>query len=98
MRKATVLLLIVLGLSGCAFIQARKVDWEACKADVTCSEKAKAWQAKGEMAGELIATGVATVVPGTAPAINPAKKVGGFIALGLAMLIGGHALTKKKES
>lgn len=91
MKRFTVVLLLAIGLSGCAFLEARKADWDACKADVKCVEQAKYWQQTGEMVGGL----AGSVVPGAA---MPAQKVAGYIALGLAMLIGGHAITKKKES
>lgn len=98
MRKFAFIAFLIFFASGCAFVKNQKANWEACQADAACLENAKNWQAKGEVSGELIATGVATVVPGTAPLINPAKKVFGYACLGFAMLIGGSALRKKKEA
>lgn len=91
MKRLTVVMIFALTLSGCAFLEARKADWQACKADPVCVQDAKKWQATGEMVGGL----AGSVVPGAA---MPAQKVGGYIALAIAMLIGGHAITKKKES
>ena len=96
MKKMMIVLVFLSTLMGCAFFQQQKANWEACKADPACSEQAKTWQGRGETAGQLVATGVATVVPGAALAIIPTQKVVGYIAFALAMLIGGHALTKKQ--
>jgi len=89
MKKA-ILVFLILGLTGCAAFEAQKANWEACKADVTCSESAKKWQETGEVVGGL----AGSAFPGAA---MPAQKIGGYIALALAMLVGGHAITKKKE-
>ena len=47
-KKLTLLVVALVLLSGCAFFQNQKANWDACKADVVCSEQAKTWQAKGE--------------------------------------------------
>ena len=95
--KKLILITGLLSLFGCAFLQSQKANWEACKADVECSEKAEAWKDKGELAGELVTTGVATVVPGVAVAIKPVGSVVGYTAFALAMLLGGAAVLKKKK-
>ena len=77
-------------LSGCAFLQERRLDWEACKADPACYDGAKRWQGTVE----TVATAAASAVP--VPGAAAAPKVAGYVALGLAMLIGGHAVRKKK--
>ena len=88
MRK--LLLIALLGtLVGCAFLQSQKANWQACQADPACVEQAKAWQSRTETASVVVAS--AFPVPGAAAA----PKVLGYIALGLAMLIGGRAIRKK---
>lgn len=91
MKKLGIILFIFLSLSGCAFFQAQKDNWDACKADPVCVDQAHKWQATGEMVGGF----AGSVVPGAA---MPAQKGLGYLALGLAMLLGGHAITKKKEA
>lgn len=76
---------------GCAFLKQQKVNWDTCKSDVSCYEDAKQWQSTGELVGGL----AGSAVPGVA---IPLQKGVGWLSLTLAMLIGGHALNKKKES
>ncbi len=90
MRKLTLIALILFSLSGCAFFQTQKDNWDACKADVACIESAKKWQATGEMVGGI----AGSAFPGAA---MPAQKGLGYVAFAIAMLLGGHAITKKKE-
>ena len=89
--KKLLLLVFCISLVGCAFIQGQKVNWEACKSDPVCSENAKSWQDRTEVASTIIASAVP--VPGAAAA----PKVLGYIAFGISMLLGGRALTKKKK-
>lgn len=92
MKKITLFLGILLLSTGCAFVEARKSDWFACQADPICLEQAKNWQEKTEAVSTIVASAVP--VPGAAAA----PKVLGFGAFGLAMLLGGHALNKKKKA
>lgn len=89
MKRISVILLIALSLSGCAFLQARKADWQACKADAACVAEAGKWQQTGELVGGI----AGSAFPGAA---MPAQKVAGYLALAIAILIGGHAINKKK--
>lgn len=94
MKKTILILSLIILVSGCAFIEARKADWNACKADAKCSADAKKWQETGEVIGGT----VGSAFPGAA---MPAQKIGGYALLALAMLLGGHAITgvpKKKET
>lgn len=81
----------VLGLTSCAFLESQKANWEACKADVECLENAKGYQGKTE----LLATVAASAVP--IPGAAAAPKVLGYIAFGIAMLLGGRAALKKTK-
>lgn len=90
-------LLSIVLFSGCAFFQGQKANFDACLADVECKEMAEKWQSRAEVAGELVATGAATIVPGAAIAIRPVSKISGYLGLIIAALIGGAALTKKKK-
>ena len=96
MKKQLIIATLALSLAGCAFFQAQKANWEACKSDPACVEQAKGWQSKGEMTGKIIATGAATIVPGVAVAIDPVGKAVGYLGFALAMLLGGHVILKKK--
>ena len=90
MRRYLLISFLLL-FAGCAFVKAQKANWEACQSDPVCVEQAKAWQDRTETASVIVASAVP--VPGAAAA----PKVIGYIALGLAMLIGGHAINKKKK-
>lgn len=92
MKKITLLLGIILLSSGCAFFEARKSDWLACQADPVCVEQARNWQDKTETVSTIVASSVP--VPGAAAA----PKVFGYISFGLAMLLGGRAINKKKKA
>ena len=81
----------LLGLTSCAFLQDQKANWEACQANVECLNKAKGYQDKTE----LLATVAASAVP--VPGAAAAPKVLGYIAFGLAALLGGRALRKKTD-
>lgn len=91
MRHITYISLIVLSLTGCAFLEQRKVDWQTCKQDPICYESATKWKSTGEVVGGL----AGSAFPGAA---MPAQKVTGWIAFAIAMIVGGHAINKKKET
>lgn len=91
MKKSVLLFVVLFLMSGCAFLNERKADWEACKVDAACMEQAKSWQSKTETVSLIAASAVP--VPGAAAA----PKILGYAAFAVAMLIGGHALKKKKE-
>ena len=91
MKKTLLVLTLGLTLFGCAFLQAQKANWEACKADPTCLEQAKGWQNKVE----TVAVPVASAIPTPGAAAIP--KVAGYIALAIAMLVGGSHLKKKEN-
>ena len=84
------LLALTLGLSSCAFFEAQKANWNACAADPECLADAKGYQDKAE----LVATIGASAIPFPGAAAIP--KPIGYIAFGIAMLLGGRALRKKK--
>lgn len=90
MKRVIVLTTLIFSLAGCAFLSNQKTNWEACKQDVECYSEAKKWQQTGELVGGL----AGSAFPG--PAI-PAEKGLGYISFVIAMLIGGHALTKKNK-
>jgi len=90
MSKIIVILFLAISMSGCALIQAQKDNWEACKADTACVDSAKKWQETGELVGGI----AGSAIPGAA---MPATKGLGYLSFAIAMLIGGHALTKKEE-
>lgn len=90
--KKLILILALVSLTGCALIQAQKDNWEACKQDIECSEKAKNYQTTAETVSTVVASAIP--VPGAAAA----PKVIGYIALAFAMLTGGAAVNKKKKN
>lgn len=91
MKKLLIIAFLLFSISGCAFIQDQKANFEACMADQQCREDAENWQEKSEAISTLVASAVP--VPGAAAA----PKVIGYIALGLAAILGGRSLRKKKE-
>lgn len=91
MKKILFISLIVLSLTGCAFLQSQKANFDACMADIDCKAQAESWQDRVETASVVIASGIP--VPGAAAA----PKVLGYLALGIAGLIGGSVLRKKKK-
>jgi len=91
MKKILLILAFVSLLSGCAFFQGQKENWIACQKDPVCLEAAKSWQTKTE----ILSLPVAAAVP--FPGAAAAPKILGYIAFGISMLLGGHALTKKKK-
>ena len=91
MRKLLSIFAIVLLLSGCAFFQAQKANWTACRSDPVCLEKAKNWQSKTE----LLSLPIAAAIP--VPGAAAAPKILGYVVFGAAMLLGGRALRKKRE-
>jgi hypothetical protein len=90
MRRLILAASLIAILSGCSFLEARKSDLLACKSDPVCYEQAKSWQGKTES----VATVVSAMVP--APGAAAAPKVIGYASFLLAMLLGGHAINKKK--
>lgn len=90
MRKLVYIIFLLSFLSGCAFLQSQKANWEACKADPACVTQAELWQSNTETISTVVASGLP--VPGVAAA----PKVLGYLAFGISMLIGGYALRKKK--
>jgi len=90
MRRLALIALILFSVSGCAFLQNQKMNWEACRADVACAASAKKWLETGELVGGI----AGSAFPGAA---MPAQKGLGYLALVVAMLCGGHALNKKKD-
>ena len=60
-------------------------------ADAECKAQAETWQNRVETTATVVASAVP--VPGAAAA----PKVLGYIALGIAGIIGGNILKKKKE-
>ena len=88
-RRWLLVLLLIGTLAGCAFLQERKLDFEACKQDPGCWEQAQHWQATTETVSAVAASAVP--VPGAAAA----PKVLGYLALGVAALFGGHKLRKR---
>ena len=98
-KKLAVLIVAIALLSGCAFLQNQKANWDACKADVACMDQANAWKAKGETAGAIVGGTVGSFVPGAAGVASEAGKYAfGYLGLAIAMLIGGAAITKKKKA
>ena len=91
MRKIILVVSFLFLISGCAFLKDQKSNFDACMADAECKAQAESWQGRTETASTIIASAVP--VPGAAAA----PKVLGYIALGIAGLIGGRALNKKKK-
>lgn len=89
MKKLFLLLVVIALFVGCAFLQERKLDVQACLNDPICLAQAKGWQTTGETVGTV----AGSVVPGAAA---PVQKAVGYAALGIALLLGGHALRKKQ--
>ena len=90
MRKIILGISLIFLISGCAFLKQQKLNFDTCMADVDCKSQAEAWQDRVEASSVIIASAVP--VPGAAAA----PKVLGYLALGVAALIGGRALNKKK--
>ena len=91
MKKIALIFLVSATLLGCAFLKDQKANFEACMDDPECKAQAESWQSKAETAAVAVASAVP--VPGAAAA----PKVVGYLALGIAALIGGRALRKKTE-
>lgn len=91
MKRIVLGISLIFLISGCAFLGEQKANFEACMADAECKASAESWQDRTETASTIIASAVP--VPGAAAA----PKVLGYIALGIAGLIGGRALNKKKK-
>ena len=72
-------------------MEEQKLNWKACKADPVCYSEAEKWQETGELVGGI----AGSAVPGVA---IPAQKGIGYMALALAMLLGGNALRKKEKN
>jgi len=92
MRKLILGVTLIFLITGCAFLKDQKLNFDTCMADPDCKSQAEAWQDRVETSSVIIASAVP--VPGAAAA----PKVLGYIALGLAALIGGRSLRKKKEN
>jgi len=90
MRKIVLGISLLFLISGCAFLQDQKANFDACMADAECKAQAESWQDRTEAASTIIASAVP--VPGAAAA----PKIFGYVALGIAGLVGGRALRKKK--
>ena len=90
MKKIIFTLLFITSLTGCAFLNQQKVNWQACQADPTCVAQAKDWQSKVEVVS--LPAAMAIPFPGAAAA----PKILGYLGFAIAMLIGGHAITKKQ--
>lgn len=84
------LLVLLIAVSGCAFLDNQKANWDACKADAQCMADADRWKETGELVGTI----AGSVVPGAAA---PAQKIGGYAAFAVAMLILGAGIRKKRE-
>lgn len=91
MKNIILILSLFFLISGCGFLQNQKVNFDACMSDPECKAQAESWQGRIENASTIVASGVP--VPGAAAA----PKVLGYMALGVAALIGGSALRKKKK-
>lgn len=91
MRKLILGVTLIVLISGCAFLKEQKLNFDTCMEDVDCKSQAEGWKDRVETASVVIASAVP--VPGAAAA----PKVLGYIALGIAALIGGRALNKKKN-
>ena len=92
MKKLFILLVLGFTLFGCAFLQSQKANWDACKSDPDCYQAAKTWK-------ENVTTAtvpVASLIPVPGAAALPTAS--GYIAFGLAMLLGGHAVLKKNNT
>ena len=93
MRRLILVTSLLFLLTGCAALGNQKANWEACQQDPECLDKAKAAFVKGQVIGSL-AGGLAPI-PGAGSA---GGAIGGGVAFLIAMLAGGAALRKKKES
>jgi len=91
MKKITFIALLIFSLTGCALIEKTKINWETCKENPICLNDANKWKTTGEVVGGL----AGSFAPGAA---MPAQKVVGWLAFAIAMIVGGHALNKKKET
>ena len=97
-KKLALLILAIAFLSGCAFFQNQKANWEACLQDTACHDNAVVWKEKGETVGVIVGGTVGSFVPGAAGVASEVGKQGfGWLSFALAMLIGGAAITKKKQ-
>ncbi len=93
MKKLFLILLFSVSvLSGCAFLQDQKANFDACMADPVCKEQAKHYQDVTETASIVVASAIP--VPGAAAA----PKILGYIALGIAAILGGRTLRKSKAN
>jgi hypothetical protein len=92
MKKLALVGLLVFVLAGCAFVRTQKENFDTCMADIECNAQAEAWRNKAEIVSTIAVTAVP--VPGAAAA----PKIIGYIALGLAGILGGAALKNKKEA
>lgn len=97
MKRLVLAFILIAGLTGCAAIkeqvQIQKDNWEACKNDPVCFDKAKGMRDKVE----IVATPLAAALPIPGAAVAP--KILSQLSFAFFMLFGGHALLKrgKKE-
>lgn len=91
MKKILLVLLVSILFSGCAL----KAYYEACKDDQACVDRANSLGSKTE----LVTSTALSLVPHPAAqaGAKPAGKAAGKVIFLGAMLVGGHALTKKKK-
>ena len=89
MKKLIIVSLLL--LAGCSFIQEKKMDVTACLADTACSEAAfgKA-KSNGEMAGNLAS------LSGIPAAQSVAKPVVSYVSLLIFLCAMGATLRKKE--
>lgn len=89
MRKLAIVGLLIFVIAGCSYARHQKENFDTCMKDVVCKAAAETWRTRAEVATTIAVT--AAPVPGAAAL----PKVIGYLALGLAAIIGGAALNKK---
>ena len=92
MKRTQLLIILIFGISlvGCAWIGRQKANFDSCIADTECKAQAEGWKSRVETASVIVASAVP--VPGAAAA----PKILGYLALGLAAIIGGSRLKKEE--
>ena len=95
MRKQFIVLAFVFSLAGCAFLQNQKANFDACKSDPVCWDKAKH---DADIAGSIVeSVGGLAPIPASGAVAKTAGKIVNYGWLGIAALIGGATLRKKKK-
>lgn len=92
MIKPMMIIVLVFAFLGCAAFRQARTDFEACWNDPECRDQAAA--KSEDLAGKASALAALSPIPGTAAVARPIAAGAGLLVF---LILGGHALRKKKE-